>query len=202
MTVQTQEPGTLDGPSAGQPDTADTTAQTGVAGTGEAAAGSEAGPRRSRRGVFALCLAVAVVLAAGGWFWLERARLADAATASREAVAVAPAAAAALFSYDYRTFDASAASGRSFAAGAFADEYARTTASLKDAAVKEQAVVTAQVTAVSVVTAAPDRVELLLFVNQYRRNVNITGEKVDQNRVLLTLTRTAGTWKVTAVTAL
>lgn len=158
--------------------------------------------RRPRRAVLALSLAIAIVVGVGWYLWFDRARVGEAETAARECAAVAPAAAAALFSYDYRTFDASAASGRSFAAGAFADEYARTTASLKEAAVKEQAVVTAQVTGVSVVTAAPDRVELLVFVNQYRRNVNITGEKVDQNRVVLTLTRTGGTWKVTAVSAL
>ncbi|MFC7244402.1 hypothetical protein ACFQO7_18150 [Catellatospora aurea] len=158
--------------------------------------------RRPRRAVLALSLAIAVVVGVGWFLWFDQQRAGEAETAARECAAVAPAAAVALFSYDYRTFDESAASGRAFAAGAFADEYARTTASLKEAAVKEQAVVTAQVTGVSVVTAAPDRVELLLFVNQYRRNVNITGEKVDQNRVVLTLVRTGGAWKVTAVSAL
>lgn len=158
--------------------------------------------RRPRRAVLALSLAIAIVLGVGWYLWFDRARLGEAEAAARECAAVAPAAAAALFSYDYRTFDASTASGRSFAAGTFAEEYARTTASLKEAAVKEQAVVTAQVTGTSVVTAAPDRVELLVFVNQYRRNVNITGEKVDQNRVVLTFTRTGGAWKVTTVAAI
>ena len=43
---------------------------------------------------------------------------------------------------------------------------------------------------------------MLLYVNQYRRNVNITGEKVDQNRVVLTLVRVGGEWKVSAAAAI
>ncbi|MBV1850086.1 hypothetical protein [Catellatospora tritici] len=162
-----------------------------------------AAPTR-RRGLLVPALALLLVLAlgAGGYLWYDRQRLRDTDAAARECTALAPAAAAALFSYDYRTFDMGAAGGKSFAAGAFADEYAKTTASLKEAATKEQAVVTAQVTAVSVASAAPDRVELLVFLNQYRRNVNISGEKVDQNRVVLTFTREGGAWKVTAVSAI
>ena len=67
---------------------------------------------------------------------------------------------------------------------------------------KEQAIVRAAVSATGVVTAGPDRVELLLYLNQYRRNTNVTGEKVDQNRVVLTMTRVAGDWKVAQATAL
>ncbi|WP_158566526.1 hypothetical protein [Micromonospora craterilacus] len=46
------------------------------------------------------------------------------------------------------------------------------------------------------ITAEPSRVELLLYVNQYRRNVNTTGEKVDQNRVVLTLVAVDGEWRI------
>jgi Mce-associated membrane protein len=53
-----------------------------------------------------------------------------------------------------------------------------------------------------VVTARANRVELLLYLNQYRRNANIDGEKVDQNRVVLTLVPVKGEWKVTAATAI
>ena len=44
--------------------------------------------------------------------------------------------------------------------------------------------------------------ELLLFLNQYRRNANIDGEKVDQNRVVLTMVPVKGEWKVAAATAI
>ena len=149
-------------------------------------------------------LIVATVLAAGAagaaWYGDHRADRRDAAV--RAALATAPNAAKAIFSYDYRTFDTSVANGRTFVTGAFADEYAQTTSALKATATKEQAVVLAEVSATGVVQASPDEVELLLYLNQYRRNVNTSGEKVDQNRVVLTLVPTGGEWKVSRATAI
>ncbi|WP_433280449.1 hypothetical protein [Micromonospora sp. CA-244673] len=148
--------------------------------------------------VVALLLAAAVAVA--GWTADRRAGQRDQAV--RQALATAPAAAKALFSYDYRTFDDSVANGRTFATGAFADEYAQTTTALKATAMKQQAVVLAEVSATGVVDAGPDRVELLLYLNQYRRNVTTAGEKVDQNRVVLTLVPVHGEWKVVQATAI
>lgn len=143
-------------------------------------------------------LAIAVLLVAGLAVaaWLSGERSDRTADASKTAVAGATAATRAVFSYDYRRFDASVSNGQSFVTGDFAKEYAETTASLKATAEKEQAVVRAEVSAASVVEASPGRVEVLLYVNQYRRNANITGEKVDQNRVVLTLVSVDGQWKV------
>ncbi|MEU4366176.1 hypothetical protein [Micromonospora chersina] len=148
--------------------------------------------------VVALLLAAAVAVA--GWTADRRAGQRDQAV--RQALATAPAAAKALFSYDYRTFDDSVANGRTFATGGFADEYAQTTTALKATATKQQAVVLAEVSATGVVSAEPDRVELLLYLNQYRRNVTTAGEKVDQNRVVLTLVPVHGEWKVVQATAI
>ncbi|MGC3863994.1 hypothetical protein ACPSM1_27855 [Micromonospora chersina] len=148
--------------------------------------------------VVALLLAAAVAVA--GWTADHRAGQRDQAV--RQALATAPAAAKALFSYDYRTFDDSVANGRTFATGGFADEYAQTTTALKATATKQQAVVLAEVSATGVVSAEPDRVELLLYLNQYRRNVTTAGEKVDQNRVVLTLVPVHGEWKVVEATAI
>jgi Mce-associated membrane protein len=146
--------------------------------------------------------AVLVVGLVGVYLWYDTRRLTQDQAVARECLAVAPAAAAALFSYDYRTFDASVANGRTFAWGGFADEYAKTTASLKQAVVQEQAVVTAQASVAGVISVAADEAEILLYVNQYRRNANITGEKVDQNRVVLTMRRIDGQWKVTGAAAI
>jgi Mce-associated membrane protein len=158
---------------------------------------------RRRRGVVA-ALTVAVLLSGGiaGAAWYGDHRVQQRDSAVRESIAAANTAAQAIFSYDYRTFDASVANGRSFVTGPFAKEYAQTTATLKAAAQKEQAVVRAEVSAAGVVTASPDRVELLLYVNQYRRNVNVVGEKVDQNRVTLTMVRVGRDWRVSAASAL
>jgi Mce-associated membrane protein len=146
-------------------------------------------------------LLVAVLGVAGYGFWLHRAAGQE-NTAVRQSLTTATAAAQAIFSYDYRSFDTSVANGQSFTTGEFAKEYTSTTNALKANAVKEQAIVRATVSASGVVTAGGDRVELMLFVNQYRRNTNVTGEKVDQNRVVLTMIKVGQDWKVSGATAL
>ncbi|MGC5019281.1 hypothetical protein [Micromonospora sp. DT47] len=160
--------------------------------------------RRSTRIGLVPALVVAIVLTAAvaslGWWGDHRAKQRD--TAVRQALATAPAAAKAIFSYDYRTFDDSVANGRTFATGPFGAEYAQTTSALKQTAAKQQAVVAAEVSATGVVTATAERVELLVYLNQYRRNVNTAGEKVDQNRVVLTLVPVDGEWKVAKATAI
>jgi Mce-associated membrane protein len=151
-----------------------------------------------------LVVIVAALLAFGaagaGWHAHRGAQQRE--VAARQAMSTATAAAQALFSYDYRSFDASVANGRNFATGRFATEYAQTTAALKPNAVSEKAIVRATVSATGVVRADAKRVELLLFVNQYRRNANIEGEKVDQNRVVLVLVPVDGGWKVSQASAL
>lgn len=155
-----------------------------------------------RRRTLALGAAVVVVLTVATLaLWAHRdATQRDAAT--RDAIAVSTAAAQAIFSYDYRSFDTSVANGRSFVTGAFADEYNQTTNALKNTAISEKAVVRAAVSSTGVVTARADKVELLLFLNQYRRNANIDGEKVDQNRVVLTMVPVKGEWRVAAASAI
>ncbi|HEX5598315.1 MAG TPA: hypothetical protein VFX61_20215 [Micromonosporaceae bacterium] len=157
---------------------------------------------RPSRSVLALGLGVllASLLATAAWYDTDR--LQRRGAAGRDALAAATAATQAIFSYDYRRFDASVANGQHFVTGAFADEYSQTTASLKAAVEKEQAVVRAEVSAASIVEAAAERVEVLLYVNQYRRNINIDGEKVDQNRVVLVLVPADGRWKVVKATAI
>jgi Mce-associated membrane protein len=156
----------------------------------------------SRRGRLALAVVVLVVAAVVGVLWLQTDRSGRREADSRSALTAATNAAQVIFSYDYRSFDAGVAKAKPYLTGAFAKEYADTTASLKTTATQEQAVVQAQVSAASVVEAAGDHVDLLLYLNQYRRNTNIDGEKVDQNRVVLTLVRVGGQWKVSAASAI
>lgn len=155
-----------------------------------------------RKQTIALALAVIAALAvASAGLWAHRgSNQRDAAV--RAALAASTAAAQAIFSYDYRSFDTSVANGQSFVTGAFATEYSQTTAALKPTAIAEKAVVRAAVSSTGVVSGRANRVEVLLFLNQYRRNANIDGEKVDQNRVVLTLVPVKGEWKVTAATAI
>lgn len=157
---------------------------------------------RTTRTVVALTTALVLTGAFAGYAWFahHQARQGD-HMAHACLIAVTPASQA-IFSYDYRNFDASIANGQSFVTGAFAKEYATTTAGLKATAVKEQAVVQAQVSAVGIVDTAGGRVDVLVYLNQYRRNANITGEKVDQDRVLLTMVPVGKGCKVSKASAI
>jgi Mce-associated membrane protein len=149
-------------------------------------------------------LALAIVLVGGvgfaAWYGSTSAQARD--QDARSCVAAATAAAQAIFSYDYRTFDTSVSTAKPYVTGDFAKEYAQTTATLKATAQKEQAVVQAQVSAVGVISNAGGQVELLVYLDQYRRNANISGEKVDQNRVVLTMVRAGNSWKVSRASAI
>lgn len=152
--------------------------------------------------------AVLVLLVAGSAFYfLARERALDDATSAAKADAMV--AVQAIIAYDYRSFDSSKANGLSHVTGAFADDYAQQMDSLRDQAVKEKAVVVAPVSEVGVVgvdvggmfSFEPKSVDVLLFVNQIRRNENVTGEKVDTNRILLHMVKADGEWKAASVTA-
>ncbi|WP_422769071.1 hypothetical protein ACN28C_20080 [Plantactinospora sp. WMMC1484] len=175
-----------------------------VDGAQQPAGDAAAPPRRYAGSRLHLALAVATVLAAAaaGTAWDAHHRAEQRDVAVRQALATAGPAAKAIFSYDYRSFDASVANGRAFVTGPFADEYAETTSALKSTAVSEQAVVLAEVSASGVIRAGSAEVELLLYLNQYRRNANTDGEKVDQNRVVLEMHRVGGEWKVARATAI
>ncbi|MEU7278596.1 hypothetical protein AB0A69_07375 [Streptomyces sp. NPDC045431] len=133
----------------------------------------------------------------------DRAR-AEAAEAAREAAPV-------VLSYDHRRLEKDFAAAGARLTGAFRDEYRRTTTSVvAPTAKKYRGVVKASVVeppdggapAVSVVSASPDRAVVLLFVNQVTTSTQVSGPRVDLNRVRMTLTRTSEGWKVSAVDAL
>lgn len=158
--------------------------------------------RRPRRSTLALITATVLAVGIAVAAWYDGLRVQQAEQAGLDCVPVATAAAKAVFSYDYRGFDAAVANGKSFTTGAFTDEYTQTTATLKETVLSEQAVVRADVSAAGVVQAGSDQVEVLVYVNQYRSNLNIDGEKVDQNRVVLTMVRTADGWKILRAAAI
>ena len=116
-----------------------------------------------------------------------------------------------LLSYDATTLDRDFAKARGYLTGAFRDEYKKTTTTVvAPTAEKYHGVVQATVVepsgggapTASVVSASPDKVVVLLFVNQVTKSTQVTGSRLDLNRVRMTLTRTSGGWKVSAVDAL
>lgn len=157
--------------------------------------------RKARRTALILAIATVVAAGAGGWLWWQRDATIARAAAAKASVADASTAAQAIFSYDYRSWDASVANGSRYTTGGFTGEYVKMTAGLKPIATTEKAIVQAQVSAIGVEEARGDTVTVLVYLNQYRRNAKISGEKVDQNRVILTLRRADGSWKVAAAAA-
>lgn len=169
--------------------------------------------RRPRRGprAAALCLvlvAALVAVAVLGWQYREG-RQAD--RARGQALTAARQAAPVVLSYDYRHLDRDFARARTHLTGDFRDEYRKTTRTVvAPAARKYHGVVKATVVApagggapaASVVSSSPEKVIVLLFVNQVTKSTQVTGSRVDLNRVRMTLTRTPEGWKVSAVDAL
>ncbi|OUD00240.1 hypothetical protein [Streptomyces swartbergensis] len=167
------------------------------------------GRRRPLTLVLAVLLVVGLVaLAALGWQYRDG-RLTE--SARTEALAAARKAAPVVLSYDYRRLDKDFSRARAHLTGDFRDEYSKTTKTVvAPTAEKYHGVVKATVAApgsggtpaASVVSASPDKVVVLLFINQVTESTQVSGSRVDQNRVRMTMDRTGDGWKVSAVDAL
>ena len=159
-------------------------------------------PRRSRAGLVACAAAlVAFAVVAGVSLWAER-RAAATDDARREGLKAVTSAAAVILSYDYARIEADVAAATARTTGPFRGEYRDTSRALIPVAKQYRAVVTATVTGSAVVSAAPDEVVTVLFVDQETRSTRVTGTKSDQARVRLTVHREAGKWLVSRVEAL
>jgi Mce-associated membrane protein len=118
----------------------------------------------------------------------------DAGFAAR---AAAERAATAILAYDHKSLDADQAAAERFMTPEFAAKYAKTFDKVvKPAAADAKAEVTAEVQATSVVRAAPDRVRVLLFVDQTTVSTANRGPQKALNRVELDMVERSGTWLV------
>jgi Mce-associated membrane protein len=173
--------------------------------------GTTAWRSRKRLLTAVLCVLLAaglVAVAVLGWQYRQERRAEE---ARGQALAAARKAAPVVLSYDYRHLDRDFSAARGLLTGNFRDEYRKTTkAVVGPTARKYEGVVKATVVkpagggapAASVVSASPDKAVVLLFVNQVTKSTQVTGSRVDLNRVRMTLTRTSEGWKVSAVDAL
>lgn len=151
--------------------------------------------------VFAvMALAALVVCAALGYRAHAAGELESARTEGLEA---ARSAAPVFMAYDYHHLDRDFARARGLLVGDFKKEYADTTRNVvKPTATKTRAIVRADVRAASVVSATPDRVVALLFVNQTTTSNRASQPRTDLNRVRMTVQRVGERWLVSAVDAL
>jgi len=176
-----------------------------AAGASAESEGSDSGGARRRPPLALLLVGLLTVAMVAGVAFLAL-RLRDEGrteTARSEAVAASRDAARVLFSYDHATLEEDFARGLSVATGDFREEYARTTEEVvKDVATQYKAVVVAEVIESAVVSASPDEVETLVFLNQATTSTQIEGRQVDQSRVRMRMVERDGDWLVAEVSAL
>ncbi|WP_369258357.1 hypothetical protein [Streptomyces sp. R35] len=177
---------------------------------GEPVSGAAARHGRRRLLTAVLCVLLAAGLVAAtvlGWRYREGVQ---ADQARGQALTAARQAAPVVLSYDYRHLDRDFAAAGARLTGHFRDEYRKTTTTVVGpTARKYHGVVKATVAAptggspaASVISASADRAVVLLFVNQVTTSTQVSGSRVDLNRVRMTLTRTSDGWKVSGVDAL
>lgn len=165
-----------------------------------------------------MALAVLVVLAAGVLAWALRdsrdvagsdvssADAADAVVASaavKDAVrARAGAGAAAAYGYSWRTLAEDKAAAREVMTPAMRRRYDRTMAGLTTSSRRERTVVEAEVVDTALVTASTTYARVLVFVNQRTSGRGLDRPSLDLDRVLVTLRRVGGEWRVDELDAL
>ena len=106
-----------------------------------------------------------------------------------------------VLSYDWKTLDADSLANQAVLAPSFRAEYAKTMAGVKAGAVKNQVKLTATAAATSIVSATETKVVALVFVNQVTTAKGTPNQRVDSSRVLVTLTRSGGDWRISRLKA-
>jgi Mce-associated membrane protein len=144
-----------------------------------------------------LVAAVLLVIDAGAAAAVQTARTQALRTARADVVDI--------LSYDYRTLASDIARAKGEATGLFLQQYQTTAASLSQA-VQVKAIVQATVGSAGVVSATQDQVVVLAFVDQASvkqlPTTTAPTTRIDQDRVVLTMTRVRGRWLVSNLSAL
>jgi Mce-associated membrane protein len=164
----------------------------------------------ARGSVVAIALHWLVVIAAGVTLLVrapaspDTGALTDANT--MQAVAAARAAIRTISSYDYRSIDSDIAAAKADTTGDFAKQYASAAPRLLAESSQLKAIVQATVGFAGVVSASPNDVVVLLFVDQatVREPPGSTTPttRIDQIRVQVTMTRVGDRWLVSTLSLL
>ena len=165
-----------------------------------------------------VALTALVVLAAGALVWVLRdagddsgadvssADSADAVVVSsavKEAVrGRAAEGASAAYGYSWRTLADDKAAARVLMTPAMRDRYDRTMAGVTTSSRRDRRVVEAEVVDTALVTASPTYARVLVFVNQRTSGKDLDRPTLDLDRVLVTVQRVDGEWKVSELDAL
>ncbi len=162
-------------------------------------------------------LALMVLVSAAAVVWLVRDGGASAAdvtsAASPEATTVqaeersslrrfAAEASTRIYSYSWKSLDTDKAEARALMIGDMPAQYDRTMAGVATSSRRDRTVVSAEVVDTALVTATGSYARVLVFVNQRTTGADLAEPTLDLDRVLVTLVRTGGEWKVSELDAL
>jgi Mce-associated membrane protein len=149
-------------------------------------------------------LALALLVEGAGWGDWKRVQQDDQVTdAIRTAPGAAEQAAATILAYDHESLEADRDAAAALMTPDYREEYVETFDDLVlEAARERKAQVEADVRASGVAAAGPDRVEVLLFVNQTTVSTANSGEpQTALNRVVLAMEKVDGAWRVDDITS-
>jgi Mce-associated membrane protein len=155
--------------------------------------------RGRRRPVVTALLAVLIVavLALGTVLFLDVQRQRETDQARSDGLRAAAQLTTTLLSYDYRTLDADLAHANSVTTGDFTQQYGNLAAQLiRPNAGTQQIVTKAEVVGSSVVTATPNGLVALLYINQSTTGKQPDVPQIDRSRAKVTLTFTDGKWLI------
>lgn len=122
--------------------------------------------------------------------------------AKRAAMMAATSATERVLSYDAKTFDEDVKASLARLDGEMEDQYSTTMEAISDKTAQNRAVVQASVVSVSTISATEHDAKLLMFVNQQTQGRHLDQPRIDLNRVVVTIHRGQGDWKITKLQAL
>lgn len=151
-------------------------------------------PSRRTLAVGAGAVLLAGALAAAGVLgWQVRnQRIVD--DAGQQAMAAAQQYAVILTAVDAAKLDSNFAAVLDGATGEFKDMYSQSSAGLKQVLIDNKAKATGTVLAAGIKSATPDKVEVMLFVDQSVTNALNPEPRLDRNRIIMTMEKVDGRW--------
>jgi Mce-associated membrane protein len=144
-----------------------------------------------------LTLVLLAALAAGTTFGLLLMADNDAESAQNEALNTARSYAVTVTTYDFQHLDKNFADVLDGATGEFKEKYSGASSTLRQLLLEAKATASGAVLEAGVKSATPDRVEVLLFVNQTVTNAATADKpRFERNRILMTLEKHGDRWLV------
>lgn len=165
---------------------------------------SASGPFQSARLTAALTVLTLLLAGLGGWAWWRASHPEDGnvegvitSTTARDAgMEAAAKLTQTVLSYNWTTLDEDTKKAEALCAPSFRAEYAKTMAGVKAQAVQNQVKMQASTVATSIVSASPRKVVALVFVNRVTTAKGSKNQQFNPDRVMVTLTRGDGDWRV------